>query len=89
MSLTLLLTLVGTTILLRATKIDARKDERTIQLMVLSGRNAFFFLLFAMPALATLVIAGVVMVDAFAALMLLWIVALAITWISFFYYYTK
>jgi hypothetical protein len=73
----------------RRTKFDERKDERTIQLMVLGARNAFFFLLFAMPMLATFSLTGIILNDAGVALMLLWVIMMAIAWISFLYYYTR
>ena len=78
-----------TMLILWVTKIDQRKDERTIQLMTLGGRNAFMFLVFAMPWLAGFSVAGIISIDAFGSLMLLWSLALGITWISFFYYYTR
>ncbi len=70
-------------------RIDDRKDERTIQLMILGGRNAFMFLLFAMPMLATFSFTDIILIDAYGALMLLWAIALGITWVSFLYYYTR
>ncbi len=71
----------------RRTKFDERKDERTIQLMMLGARNAFFFLLFAMPMLATFSFTGIILIDAAGALMLLYLIAIGIAWISFLYYY--
>ena len=79
----------GTTLILWRAKIDQRKDERTIQLLGLGARNAFFFLLLAMPWLATFSFLGIIIIDAYAVLMLLWIVSLGIAWLSFFYYYTR
>ncbi len=79
---------VSTFILWRA-RVDQRKDERTMQLMTLAGRNAFIFLIFAMPWLAGFSIAGIISLDASGALWLLWLTALGIVWISFFYYYTR
>ena len=79
----------GTTLILWRAKIDQRKDERTIQLMGLGARNAFFFLLLAMPWLATFSFLGIIIIDAYAVLMLLWIVSLGIAWLSFFYYYKR
>lgn len=79
----------GSTLLLRGAKVDQRKDERTIQLMTLSSRNAFIFLLLAMPAVATLSIIGMIVTEVFIALLILWLIGLAITWISFLYYYTR
>jgi len=70
-------------------RIDDRKDERTMQLMILGGRNALIFLLFAMPMLATFSFTGIILIDAYGALMFLWAIALGISWISFFYYYTR
>lgn len=81
--------IIGSTLMLRGAKVDQRKDERTIQLMTLSSRNAFMFLLLAMPTVATFGLIGVIAIDAFAVLYILWIVALAIAWISFLYYYTR
>ncbi len=84
------ITSVGiTTLILWRAKIDHRKDERTIHLMGLGARNAFFFLIFAMPMLATFTIIGVIIMEAFVALWLLWIVSMSIAWLSFFYYYTR
>jgi hypothetical protein len=80
---------IGSTAILWVAKVDQRKDERTIQLMTLASRNAMFFLVFAMPMLAGLAIAGIIIMDAWGALMLLWAIALGIAWISFFYYYTR
>jgi len=85
----ILASICGTMLILWIAKIDQRKDERTIQLMGLGARNAFIFLLFAMPWLATFNILGIIILNAFAALMLLWIVSLAIAWFTFFYYYTR
>lgn len=79
---------LSTFILWRA-RVDQRKDERTMQLMTLAGRNAFIFLIFAMPWLAGFSIAGIISLDVSGALMLLWLIALGIAWISFFYYYTR
>ncbi len=84
-----ILSLSGVLLLLRGAKVDQRKDERTIQLMTLSGRNAFFFLILAMPAIASFSIAGIITIDAYTALMILWFISLAITLISFFYYYSS
>jgi hypothetical protein len=70
-------------------RVDQRKDERTMQLMTLGSRNALFFLVFAMPWLAGFSFAGIISIDAAGALMLLWLIALGITWISFVYYYTR
>ncbi len=79
---------VSTVVVWRA-RVDQRKDERTIQLMTLAGRNAFMFLLFAMPMLGGFIVAGIISLNAAGALMLLWSIALGIAWISFFYYYTR
>jgi len=76
-------------ILSRKTRIDERKDERTMQLMILGGRNAFIFLIFAMPMFATFSLTGIILIDAGGALMVLWTIALGIAWISFLYYYTR
>jgi len=73
----------------RRAKFDERKDERTIQLMMLGARNAFFFLLFAMPMLATFSFTGIILIDAAGALMLLYLIAIGIAWISFLYYYLQ
>ncbi|MHA1614216.1 MAG: hypothetical protein ACTSYJ_05180 [Candidatus Thorarchaeota archaeon] len=81
--------IVGTTLILWIAKIDQRKDERTIHLMGLGARNAFFFLIFAMPMLATFIIIGVIIMEAFVALWLLSIVSMSIAWVSFLYYYTR
>ena len=80
---------IGSTLILRGAKVDQRKDERTIQLMTLSGRNAFMFLLLAMPAVATFGLIGAITINAYSVLYILWILALTIAWISFFYYYTR
>ena len=79
----------ATTLILWRARVDQRKDERTMQLMTLAGRNAFMFLVFVMPFLAGFSVAGIILIDAFGALMLLWAIALGIAWISFFYYYTR
>ena len=79
----------ATTFILWRAKVDQRKDERTMQLMTLAARNAFMFLVFAMPFLAGFSVAGTILIDAVGALMLLWAIALGIAWISFFYYYTR
>ena len=79
---------VSTIVVWRA-RVDQRKDERTIQLMTLAGRNAFFFLVCAMPMLGGFIVAGIILLNAAGALMLLWSIALGIAWISFFYYYTR
>jgi hypothetical protein len=79
---------LSTLILWRA-RVDQRKDERTMQLMTLGGRNAFMFLIFVMPFLAGFIYAGIILIDAVGALMLLWAIALGIAWISFLYYYTR
>ncbi len=70
-----------------ARQIDSRKDERSMQLFVLGSRNAFIFLLFAMPWMAAYIGYGVLAVNAAVALFALWIVALAIAWGSAFYYF--
>jgi hypothetical protein len=57
--------------------------------MTLGSRSALFFLVFAMPWLAGFSFAGIISIDAAGALMLLWLIALGITWISFVYYYTR
>jgi uncharacterized membrane protein YadS len=80
---------LGATAILWAAKVDRRKDERTIQLMTLASRNAMFFLVFLMPMLAGFSIAGIIVIDTFWALMLLWAIAIGIVWASFFYYYTR
>jgi hypothetical protein len=42
-----------------------------------------------MPFLAGFIYAGIILIDAVGALMLLWAIALGIAWISFLYYYTR
>lgn len=79
----------GSLLILWRAKIDQRKDERTMHLMGLGARNAFIFLLFAMPWLASFNIFGIIIIDTYAALGLLWVVSLSIAWLSFFYYYTR
>lgn len=79
----------ATMLILWKARVDQRKDERTIQLMTLAGRNAFMFLIFFMPFLAGFSVTGIILIDTFGALMLLWAIALGIAWISFLYYYTR
>jgi hypothetical protein len=69
--------------------VDAKKDERTIQLMGYGARNAFIFLLFAMPWLAVYHMFGIISLDAAAALWILWIMSFGIAWLTFLYYYTR
>ncbi|MGY5864865.1 MAG: hypothetical protein RTV41_09695 [Candidatus Thorarchaeota archaeon] len=66
-----------------------KKDERTIQLMGYGARNAFIFLLFAMPWLAAYHVLGIIVLDAAIALCILWILSIGITWLTFLYYYTR
>ncbi len=66
-----------------------KKDERTIQLMGYGARNAFIFLLFAMPWLAAYHVLGIIVLDAAIALCILWILSLGIAWLTFLYYFTR
>lgn len=74
---------------LRRSNIDAKKDERSMQLMGYGARNGFIFLLFAMPWLAAYHVLGIIVLDAAIALYILWIMALGIAWLTFLYYYTR
>ena len=87
--ITITITIGLVTLLMWRLRIDSRKDERIIHLMGLSSRNAFFFLLFAMPWLAGFHLLGIITVDAGIALMVLWWVSLGVAWLSFFYYYKR
>ena len=78
-----------TTIILWRAKVDQRKDERTMHLMGLGARNAFFFLIFAMPMLSTFIILDIIIMDAAVALWSLWIVSIGIAWVSFLFYYSR
>ncbi|TFG99779.1 hypothetical protein E4H12_01460 [Candidatus Thorarchaeota archaeon] len=78
-----------TTIILWRSKIDQAKDERTMHLMCLGARNAFFFQLFAVPMLSTFIILGIIIMDAIVALWSLYIVSLGIAWASFLFYYSR
>ena len=66
-----------------------KKDERTIQLMGYGARNAFIFLLFAMPWLAAYHVLGIIVLDAAIAICILWILSLGIAWLTFLYYFTR
>lgn len=44
---------------------------------------------FTVPMLATFSILGIIIIETFATLCLLWIVSLGLVWVSFFYYYTR
>jgi hypothetical protein len=68
---------------------DAKKDERIFQLMGYGARNAFIFLLFAMPWLAAFHLLGIIVLDAAIALCILWILSLGIAWLTFLYYFTR
>ena len=68
---------------------DAKKDERIFQLMGYGARNAFIFLLFAMPWLAAYHVLGIIVLDAAIALFILWILSLGIAWLTFLYYFTR
>ena len=78
-----------TTIILWRSKIDQRKDERTIHLIGLGARNAFFFLIFAMPMLSTFIILEIIVMDVVVALWSLWIASMGIAWVSFLVYYFR
>jgi len=69
--------------------IDAKKDERSMQLMGYGARNAFIFLLFAMPWLAAYHVLGIIVLDAAIAICILWILSLGIAWLTFLYYFTR
>ena len=68
---------------------DAKKDERIFQLMGYGARNAFIFLLFAMPWIAAFHLLGIIVLDAAIALCILWILSLGIALLTFFYYFTR
>ncbi|MHA2425827.1 MAG: hypothetical protein ACXAEF_13635, partial [Candidatus Thorarchaeota archaeon] len=59
---------ISTLFLWRA-RVDQRKDERSIALMTLGGRNAFIFLVFVIPCFAGFIAIGIILIDVLAALM--------------------
>jgi len=73
-------------LLLWRSDVDAKKDERSMQLMGLGARNSFIFLLLAMPWLAAYHMVGIITLDAGLVLLILWILSLGIAWLTFFYY---
>lgn len=88
----LMVIIVSTTITLLIiwrSNFDAKKDERSIQLMGFGARNSFIFLVFAMPWLAVFHWIGIIVLDAAVTLLILWILSLGIAWITFLYYYTR
>ena len=88
----LMVIIVSTTITLLIiwrSNFDAKKDERSIQLMGFGARNSFIFLVFAMPWPAVFHWIGIIVLDTAVTLLILWILSLGIAWITFRYYYTR
>jgi len=69
--------------------IDAKKDERSMEIMSYGARNAFIFLLFAMPWLAAYHVLEIIVLDTAIVLFVLWILSLGIAWLTFLYYFTR
>jgi hypothetical protein len=55
--------------------------------MNLGVRNAFIFLILAMPMLSAFIVLEIIIMDATIALWSLWGAALCIAWITFLFYY--
>jgi len=77
-----------TLLILWRARIDSKKDERSMQFFTLGARNGFFFLILAIPCMVAYVGYGVLTINPYVALFVLWAVALAIAWLSVAYYYS-
>ncbi|UCE10551.1 MAG: hypothetical protein JSW61_01095 [Candidatus Thorarchaeota archaeon] len=65
------------------------QDERFTQIYNLAARNAFVFLLFALPYIGAILAIQSVAVEAVGMILLVWFISLAIAYTSGYYYYKK
>ena len=65
------------------------QDERFTHNMNLAARNSFVFLLFALPSAGALIATEVIVLDTLGVILLLWVVSLAIWYLSGVYYYMR
>ncbi|MHA1137735.1 MAG: hypothetical protein ACTSSE_14740 [Candidatus Thorarchaeota archaeon] len=66
------------------------RDERFTQILNISMRNGFVFLLFALPWTGALLVLNILILDALPAIILfLWFTSMAVTYGSGVYYFRK
>ena len=65
------------------------QDERFTHILNLSARNGFIYLLFALPYTAALIALNLLLLDALAAILLLWFSSMAVMYGSGAYYFRK
>ena len=65
------------------------QDERFTQILNLSARNGFVFLLFALPWTGVLIALNLLTFDAVAAVLSVWVSAIAVMYGSGAYYFRK
>ncbi|MHA1480506.1 MAG: hypothetical protein ACTSQZ_03680 [Candidatus Thorarchaeota archaeon] len=69
--------------------IEKYQDERFTQILNLSARNGFVFLLFALPWTGALIAINLLAFDALAAVLSLWVSSIAVMYGSGAYYFRK
>ena len=75
--------------LLMAKAMEKYRDERFTQILNISMRNGFVFLIFALPWTGALIVLNLLMLDVLAALLSLWVLSMAVTYGSGVYYFRK
>ena len=65
------------------------RDERFTQILNISMRNGFIFLLFGLPWTGTLIVLNLLTLDASAAILSLWFLSIAVVYWSGVYYFRK
>ena len=65
------------------------QDERFTHIYDLASRNALVFLIFALPFLAAILAIQSIALEAVGPLFLVWVLSLAVFYVSSFYYYKR
>ncbi|MHA1961165.1 MAG: hypothetical protein ACW99U_13130 [Candidatus Thorarchaeota archaeon] len=65
------------------------QDERFTQIYNLASRNAFVFLLFALPAIGTILAYQSIAIEAIGPVFIVWVLSMVIAYASGFYYYKR
>jgi hypothetical protein len=84
---TIPITVIGTLLVMSfMTKLE---DERFAHIRDISARNSFVSLLLILPWLGALIALGVLVLDAVGVCVIVWILSIAIWYLSGMYYYRK
>ena len=79
------LTVIGTLLIISV--LNKYEDERFVHIRNISARNSFVFLIFALPWMGALIALDVIVLDALGVCVILWIVSIAMWYLSGAYYY--